>query len=324
MKMLRHSNYVIAVDIGGTKIRVALISHEGKIVYSKKQLSNAIEGPEHVINKLEYLIDKVISSSGIKTTEVNAISLAVAGIIDVNKGVVVVSPHLFDWHMVEIRRIITDRFHLPVFMINDASAAAIGEHRLGAGKGYSNVIYITVSTGIGGGIIVNNKIYYGQDGTAGEFGHMIIMVDGPKCHCGQHGCLESLASGTALRRMVIEEINAGKLTILSRQYGNINDIDAEKIATAAKKGDKLSQDSIAKASYYLGIGMSNIINIFNPEIIIIGGGLSMIGNAFLTPAKITARKTAFKLPASSVKIMKSKLGDNAGIIGAAISAFDQI
>jgi glucokinase len=320
--MTKH--YVIAIDLGGTKIRVALISRDGKMIASIRHLSQAGNGKAHVLRNMEKTINGVLDKSGLDVRNIKSISMAVAGINDMKNGIVTTGPNLPGWHNVNLSRIVSDKFKLPAYLINDATAAAIGEHRLGAGRGYRNLIYLTASTGIGGGIVIENQPYFGTDGAAGELGHMKIIVGGPKCNCGQNGCLEALSSGSAMTRMAIEAINEGRSTILkSLCNDDVSLLTAEIIASAARQGDILSKEIISRASYYLGIGLSNLINIFNPDAIVIGGGLSKMGSMFLNPAKKVAKSIAFKLPASTVKIVKSKLGDDAGIVGAALYAFDR-
>jgi glucokinase len=318
--MKKDKDFIVTVDLGGTNIRVALVSTEGNIVALLKRPSNASKGHAYVIKTLERDIEYIISKSNKNIEDIECISAAIAGINDMKNSIVTTAPNLPGWKKVNLQKILADRFNLPVYLINDATAAAIAEHGLGAGKGYKHLIYLTVSTGIGGGIIIDNKPYYGADGTAGELGHMKIMVDGPKCHCGKNGCLEALVSGYAMANRAITAIEKGRDTILKTfYYDGAGSLTAEKISGAARQGDVLANEIVSEAAHYLGIGLSNIINIFNPEIIVIGGGLSKMGRMLLIPAEKIARQTAFKLPASTVKIVKSKRGDTAGIIGAAIA-----
>ena len=207
-------------------------------------------------------------------------------------------------------------------LINDASAAALGEHRFGAGEGLNNMVYLTVSTGIGGGIIINRELYDGTDGCAAEIGHMVIEVDGPKCNCGNSGCLEVMASGTAIAREAQRYIDQGQRSSLTEfSKHSTGGITAEVVAQAAKNGDTVAFEVIRRAAFYLGIGIANVVNIFNPEMVIIGGGVSKTGELLLKPARKVVKQKVFKLPASTVHIVRSRLGDNAGILGAAIYAF---
>jgi len=207
----------------------------------------------------------------------------------------------------------------PVFLLNDASAAALGEHRMGAGRGLDNLIYITVSTGIGGGLVINGQLYNGTDGCAAEIGHMTILVDGPLCKCGKRGCLEALASGTAIARMARERLAAGGKSCLAElTRGKIEDVTAELVAEAARRGDALALSVIDEAARYLGIGLANLVNIINPQMIIIGGGVSKMGAMLFRPARKSMKEHAFKLPARTVRVVRPRLGLDAGLFGAAI------
>ena len=214
---------------------------------------------------------------------------------------------------------------MKTFLINDANAAALGEMYFGAAKGARNFIYITISTGIGGGIVIDGEIYTGSLGTAGEIGHMTIDTDGPHCNCGNTGCWETLASGTALAREAKQRIAAGvKTSIIEYAGGNIDEINAEVVHKAAQQGDTLAKELIAQTSYYIGVGLTNIINIFNPEVIIIGGGLSNIGDILLEPAYKVAGERAYKVAFESVRFARAELDKNSGVIGAAVYAFREI
>ncbi len=213
--------------------------------------------------------------------------------------------------------------HINTFLLNDANAAALGEHRFGAGRGTNNLIFVTVSTGIGGGIIIDGKLYSGTSGSACEIGHMTIDVNGPKCTCGNTGCLETLASGTAVARDAIGRIRQGeKSTLTEMVKGNLEEITAEKVGIAAQSGDSLSMDVISRAANYLGVGMANIVNIFNPEIIVVGGGMAKLGDFLLDPVRQIVRERAFPISAQAVRIVTAQLGDDAGICGAAVFAFE--
>jgi glucokinase len=282
-------------------------------------LTLADEGTRAVINKLSSTINRSITQAKLKNTELMGIGIATAGILDTRRGIVTASPNLPGWHNVPLRDVIAARSGLTTYLINDASAAALGEHRIGAGRGFDNLLYLTVSTGIGGGIIINGELYSGANGCAGELGHMTVEADGPQCHCGSFGCLEALASGWAIAKKAATCINqGGKSCITELVEGRVENITAETVATAARQGDRLACDIVAKAANYLGIGLANLVNIFNPELIIIGGGLSKMGDMLLEPARKVIKERAFRLPAQTVRIVRARLGSNAGIIGAAI------
>ncbi len=181
-----------------------------------------------------------------------------------------------------------------------------------------------MSTGIGGGIIINDKLYLGPCGSAGEIGHMTIDVNGPRCNCGNIGCLERLASGTAVAQEAIRRVSRGERSSLTEIVeGKIENITAEKVGVAAQGGDSLALDIISKAAVYLGVGMVNLVNIFNPEMIIVGGGMAKMGDLLLAPARQVVLERAYQLPAQAVRIVPAQLGDDAGVLGAAIFAFQQ-
>ena len=314
---------VLAVDLGGTKIRTAIVSQEGDIVAIDNRLTQAHRGLAHVLNRLFDSIDMVVRKGGMQLEEFSGIGVAIAGVLDSKNGILTSSPNLPQWKNVQLKKIMQDRLGLDTFLINDANAAALGEYQFGAGIGAQNLVYLTVSTGIGGGIIIDGKLYEGSTGSAGELGHMTIDADGPRCNCGNYGCLEALASGTAVAREAIERIKSGKMSILKDMKENISDIMAVDVAKAARRGDKLSIEIIAGASYYLGIGLVNIVNIFNPQVIVIGGGMSKMGGMLIEPAKKIVNQRAFKLPARTARIVRARLGNNSGIIGAAVNVFNQ-
>ena len=315
---------VLALDLGGTKIITALISKKGEMIAREYCLTLADEGPESVINRTLSAIDHLLSLKNISLSQLNSISIAAAGAINMEKGVVTSSPSLPGWRDIPLRGVVEEKYKVNTFLINDANAAALAEHHLGAGKGANNLIYITVSTGIGGGIIINGRLYFGSSGGAGEIGHMTVDANGPRCNCGNIGCLEVLASGTAVAREAIRRVSHGeKSSLIEMVEGKIENITAEKVSLAARGGDSLALEVIAKAAAYLGVGIVNLVNIFNPEIIIVGGGMAKMGDLLLDPVRQIVKERAFRLLAQAVRIVPAQLGDDAGVFGAAIFAFQQ-
>jgi len=316
---------VLALDLGGTKIIAAIISNQGQVIAREYNLTLANEGPQAVINRTLSVIDRLLSSRGIDSSQLNSISIAAAGAIDFDKGRVTVSPNIPGWCDIPLRDIVQEKYGVNTFLINDASAAALGEHCFGAGKGVNNLILLTLGTGIGGGIIINGRLYLGVSGSAGEIGHMTIDVNGPRCSCGNIGCLEMLASGTAVAREAIRRIRQGERSSLTEIVGGkIESITAEEVGMAAQGGDPLALEVILKAANYLGVGMLNLVNIFNPEMIIVGGGMAKMGDLLLDPAKQVVRERAFQLLAQAVSIVPAQLGNDAGVLGAAAFAFQQV
>ena len=315
---------VLAIDLGGTKIFAAIISNTGQVLAKKRYPTLADEGPQSVIGRVFSAIDHLLSQRNINPSQLASISIAAAGAIDVKKGLITSSPHLPNWHDVPLRNIVKEKYKVNAFLINDASAAALGEHHFGAGQGVDNLILLAVGTGIGGGIIINSRLYSGTNGSAGEVGHTTIDVNGPRCSCGNTGCLEALVSGTAVTKEAINRINQGEKSSLAEIVkGKTENITAEKISNAAQDGDSLASEIILKAATYLGLGLANLVNIFNPEMIIIGGGIAKIGDPLLNPARQIVRERAFQLSAQAAQIVPAQLGDDAGVLGAAIFAVQQ-
>lgn len=315
---------VLAVDLGGTKIIIAVISHQGEIIARQNYNTLADEGPQAVINRIFSGIEEVLGQNNLKPSQLSAISIAAAGIIDIKNGVITDAPNLPGWHNIPLRSVVEEKFKLTTFLINDADAAALGEHRFGAGKGLNNLILLTLGTGVGGGIIINGKLYLGSSGSAAEIGHMIIDVNGPRCQCGKNGCLEAFVSGSAIAAEAKSRISqGGKSSLIEMADGKIEDITAEKVYLAAEKGDSLASEVISRAAYFLGIGVVNLVNILNPEMVIIGGSVAGMGDILLGPVRQVVKEKAFPLLSQAVKIVPARLGNDAGIFGAAIFALEQ-
>ena len=311
-------NPLLAIDLGGSKIVTAVVSPDGKIMAREYTLTLAEEGAEAVIRRMIDTIDQVIGQANLSRSLFSTIAIAAAGAIDSKKGIVTASPNLPGWFNVPLKEIVKKETGLETFLINDASAAALGEYYFGAGRGVNNLIYMTVSTGIGGGIIIDGKLHVGASGSAGEIGHTTVDINGPRCNCGNIGCLEVLASGKAVAREAQKLIAQGSKSIMLKlAEGELQNVTAQTVSAAAQKGDTLALAIIRKAATYLGVGMVNLVNTFNPDMIIVGGGMSQMGEMLLEPARQVVAERAFQLPAQRVRIVRSQLGDNAGVIGAA-------
>ncbi|MFC2067100.1 ROK family protein [Chloroflexota bacterium] len=320
----KHELPVLAIDLGGTKILAAIISDDGRMIAKERFPTLADEEPKEVINRLFSAIDQVLNMSNMDPSQLDSIGIAAAGGIDLGRGLITQSPNLPGWKDIPLRDMVQEKCRVKTFLVNDASAAALGEHRFGTGRGIHNLIMLTLGTGIGGGIVINGQLYCGATGSAGEIGHMTIDVNGPECACGNRGCLEAFASGTAVAREAIRRIKHGEKSSLVKVVdGKIEDITAEKVGVAARAGDPLSLDVITKAATYLGVGMVSLVNIFNPEMIIAGGGMAEMGDLLLGPAGNMVKERAFPMAAQSVQIVTAHLGNEAGAYGAAAFAFEQ-
>jgi glucokinase len=312
---------VLAVDIGGTKIMTALFSADGRMQAKDVRPTQVAEGVDAVVERLYAAIQDILKNNGVTFSQVQAISIACAGGIDTAQGIVVTpSPNLPDFSRLHLADVIKKKSGIGVYVLNDASAAALGEQRYGAGKGVKDLVLLTLGTGIGGGIIIDGKLYLGAEGGAGELGHMTVEADGLKCGCGNTGCLEMYASGRAVAADAAARLRKGEKSSLTE---NMEKLTAEMVGKAAQQGDKLARDVVARAAFYLGVGMVNIANIFNPEMIVIGGGLVGLGEMLIAPGRKMVAERTFSISSRNIKIVKAKLGNEAGVYGAAAFAFDK-
>lgn len=304
-------DYVIGVDLGGTKISCALATVAG-IVESKWTIpTEAHLGEKVVLDNIIDSINKVMELGKVSIDEIKAIGIGSPGPLDIEKGIVVTTPNL-PFKNFKLVEPIKKEFNIPVFLDNDANVAAIGEYMLGAAKGLKNMIYVTVSTGVGGGAVLDGKVYRGSTYNALEVGHMTLDPFGPTCGCGNNGCLEAMSSGTAIARRANEALRSKVETSL-RKYETVTSYE---VFEEAKAGDIVAKEIIDRALTYLGIGIANMITSFDPEIIIIGGGVSKAGDIVFDKVKEVVNRRNFKTMAENCKIVPAGLGTNAGMLGA--------
>ena len=316
---------ILGVDLGGTKILTAVTNYQGKMLSRDHSITPAQKGHEAVIQSILESAYRALEQADVAVSALTAIGVGAPGISNPETGILFTSPNLPRWRDVPLRDIMQERLGKRTFLINDANAAALGEFYFGAARGARNFIYITISTGIGGGIVIDGKIYGGAIGAAGEVGHMTIDDNGPICNCGNKGCWETLASGTALAREARHRIEEGvRTSILEYAEGEVEKVTAQVIHKAAEQGDSLAKELIARTGYYVGVGLANLINIFNPELIVIGGGLSNIGDMLLEPAFEVAGERAYKEAFQTVRFASAELGRNSGVLGAAAFALREI
>jgi glucokinase len=315
---------VVAVDIGGTKVLAALVTPAGELRYKAEIPTRPEEGVDAVVRRIGDLVQGVLDGARLAVAALAGLGIACAGGVDTARGVIVTpSPHLPDWTGLPLRDRLTGRFPVPAALLNDASAAALGEHRYGAGRGSSHLVLLTLGTGVGGGIITNGRLYLGASGAAGEIGHMTV-ADGPECGCGNTGCLEMLASGTAIAREADRRLRDGEPSVLTAMTGgNDTPLTAEMVAGAAASGDALARAVLERAGHYLGVGLVNLVNIFNPEVIVLGGGMAALDHVLVDPARRLVAERAFGISAAAVRIVRAELGNNAGVCGAAAYVRDE-
>ena len=305
---------LIGIDIGGTNLRLALADTNGKILLKHRSLVSESLGKSR-IDTICSIIEQLLKKNPQGT--LLGIGAAFPGPIDRVSGEVVHSPHLEREHRIPVKATLEECFGVPVVLDNDANAAALGEHRCGAGVGVSDMIYLTISTGIGGGFILGDKLYRGFLGGAGEVGHISLLPEGPLCACGRRGCLEALSSGTAIAREAAARLQKDRDSLLTElSKSSVESIDAKMVHKAALQGDLLCQEVISDAAYYLGLGLASLINIFNPELVVLGGGVMNIGDMLLEPATKLASERAMPLASGAVRFKPGCLGDDAGLVGA--------
>ncbi|HSB65083.1 MAG TPA: ROK family protein [Anaerolineales bacterium] len=299
-------NYIVA-DVGGTHIRVACFPVHSQKPSILKRIATV--GPDSPHDRLLQLIATVTP----KDEDIAVIAVAAPGPLDPFAGIVYEAPNIPSWINLPLRKLIEDRFHVPVAIGNDANLAALGEWRFGAGVGHRNLVYVTVSTGIGGGVIIENQLLLGARGLAAELGHLTIIPDGPLCGCGQRGHLEAVAAGPAIAAWVEQELSQGIPSTLVKG----KPITAKDVSKAAKQGDELAKAALARSATFIGTAIADYLHIFNPSMVIIGGGVSQSGDNFLNPLRTAMNEHVMsKKYLDDLILTTSALGDDVGLMGA--------
>lgn len=304
-----------ALDLGGTNVRAIIAGLDGKVLGDRIQPSRAHEGLEPTLGSMTDVLEGAAAEASVSVADLAGLGICSAGWVDSEKGIVPAAPQLPGWRNVPLTKIMQERTGVRAWLENDANAAALGEHVFGAGKNALHLVYITVSTGIGGGIIVDGKLYGGAKGSAGEIGHTIIDPAGPLCGCGNYGCLESLASGTAIARRGEEAAASGESAVLAAMQAKGEAINAETMAAAALSGDAACREIFAEAGRFLGVALANLVNLLSPELILIGGGVAHEPELFLPQAENTMRTLSLSEPLKHVRLALAELGDLAGPLG---------
>ena len=308
----------IGIDLGGTNIKGAIVDSEKGIVYGVRSIpTTAHKGHDAVIDRIAAFCKTMIMDSGLDPNEILGIGIGLPGAIDSRTGVSIFMTNLPDhWINVPVGDIMKEKTGLPTFLLNDVNAITWGELCVGAGRGCSSAVCFALGTGIGGGVVLNGDLILGRTGVAGELGHMIVEPHGNRCNCGGFGCLETYASGPAIRSAAMKAIAHGGTTILGKLVNyDLNLIEAKVVTEAALQGDQIAIDIYRKAGYYLGIAVSNMIMALEPERIIITGGVAAAGNLLLDPIRKTVQERVHVTPIDGITIVMGELGDNAGVIG---------
>jgi glucokinase len=322
MKAPNKTSYIIGLDLGGTKISAGALHVDGTHMSGLRSIATQPElGAEGVIDRIVGAIEDVMADTikehGVSRKDFIGIGTGAPGPLDRDKGIVVVAPNL-GWKDFPMRDRIESRLGIPTTLDNDANCATVGEWWLGAARGGRNVVGITIGTGIGGGLIINGELYHGVSDVAGEIGHTTIDVNGRHCKCGNYGCLEAYASGPAIatraREALVREDTASMLP--SMVDNQLDRITAETVYEAAKKGDGLANEVVRDTARYLGAGIATLLNVINPDTVVIAGGVIRAGDALLVPLRAEVRRRAFKPAVAAARIVPAELPGTAGVVGA--------
>ncbi len=304
----------VGIDVGGTNIKGGLLSKNGEIIAEEKIPTEADSGVTHVLSRIKKLVHELTESVD-NNFLIRRMGIGLAGQIDIKKGIFLEGPNLPGWYGVNVEAELEKDLNMSVIVDNDASLAALGEFTWGAGRGANDMLMVTLGTGVGGGLILDGKIYHGAGGLAGEFGHITIEKDGPVCTCGRKGCVEAFVGTYAIIRQVQEKLNSGQKSLLGK-------ISPEKmtpkdVSLAASQGDRVALEVLRDVGTYLGIGLANVVNLLNIERIVVGGGVANAGELILRPAREALNNEALTNLAKMATIVPAALGEQAGIVGAA-------
>lgn len=304
---------VIGIDLGGTNLRLSLVSKEGRVMGSRRSAIGKDRSEGEIIGRL---VEQIRLMTGkIKKGSVGAVGMGVPGIVSAEEGRVYASPHFPAWSHFHLAKRLKTRIKIPVFIDNDANMAALGERWMGAARGFNTFLMVTLGTGIGGALVIDSKVFHGNHGFAGEIGHMVINAEGPRCACGSRGCFETYASATGLSRMAGEFLSLRKLSSTDK-----NDL-AVKLARLARRGHQTAIKTYRQFGYYLGIGLASLINATGIQRVVLGGGMMGAKDLFLYAAREELKRRTYAQTYRGIKICHALRGDDGGILGAALTAY---
>src|SRR5438876_3145613 len=315
------ADYVVGVDIGGTKIYSGVFNSSLECIGTARVSTKAQRGADSVIERIVRCVLDAVDECDLTIAQVKGIGVGAPGAVDSEAGRVIFAPNL-EWKDVALKKPLEKELKAPVFLENDCNVSALGVYETELKRKPKNMVGIFLCTGIGAGLILNGEIYSGFNRTAGEIGHMVLEVSGPKCGCGNNGCFEALASRTALFRKIQLAVKAGQKTLLTDMLGpDLEDLRSGDLRKAIRRGDKFVDHIVEEAAEYTGIAVANIINLINPEIVVLGGGIiEALEDEMMAIIVETAMEYALSGTAKGIEIMASKLGDEAGITGGAVLA----
>jgi glucokinase len=301
---------VLALDVGGTKLAAGVVDRSGLVHSFLVAPSHADQGPDRVLPRLFELGRRAVEESGLSWREIDAVGIGCGGPLDAERGVLIAPPHLPGWRDVPLTDLAEEAYDRPATLENDATAGAAGEHRYGAGAGTRHMVYLTISTGVGGGVVVDRRLYRGAGGNGGELGHVTVDWHGRPCRgCGRRGCLEAYVSGTSIAERAHE--------------AGLDGVTAEDVARLARDGDPVATRVWDETVEALACGLASIVNLFEPELVVIGGGVSRSGEQLLAPVRERVRASSMQPAGIAADIVASALGDQVGVVGAAAIVYDR-
>lgn len=327
MPKAKTSKFIIGVDLGGTNIVVGSLSEDGSREFAmRSEPTRADQGADAVVDRMVRMIDTVIAetvaAAGVKREACLGVGVGAPGPLDREAGIVITTPNL-GWTNFPLRQVIADRVGLPATLDNDANCATLGEWWLGAARGGRNVVGMTIGTGIGGGLILDGRLYHGASDVAGEIGHTTIDLTGRRCKCGNYGCLEAYASGPSIAERAREALAGDTTSQLHGMVdGDLSRITAATVYTAAQDGDEIALEVVRETARFLGAGIANLLNVFNPDVVVIAGGVTQAGDTLFEPVRREVRRRAFTPAVAACRIVPGSLPGTAGVVGA-VATFRQ-
>ena len=318
-----NQGYVVGVDIGSTHVTILLANYAAHVIKDIEWPIRIDEGPTVILGQVDQRLKDLLNESNLKMGDIKAICVGVPGPVVLQEGMVSEPPIMPGWDKFPIKNYIKSLWKVPVTIGNDAELGAIGEWAYGAGRGEDNLAYIKVGRGIGAGLLLDGQVYHGAAGSAGEIGHFTIEENGPLCSCGNRGCLEAVAGGNAVAKRAIESIKNGHRTELSA-ITPIDSIQSKDVIAAACNGDLLAQQILSEAGAHLGTAIAGLVNLFNPSIIIVGGGVSQIGDLLLEPIRLTVQRRSLKMASKGLRISTALLGRRSSGMGAVVQALSLV
>jgi len=310
---------VLAADFGGTHLRAALVTEEGELIHRADHETPEDATPDSIVADV---VEMLAAAAGGATPAPSAACIATAGLINADEGKVILAPNIPGFRNLVLTTPVAERLGIPTYIENDASAAALGEFRFGAGRGTRHLLHATIGTGIGGGIVVEGKLYRGAKGLAGEIGHIILDPAGPRCNCGSRGCLEAMVSGVAFAERARYLLENDKSPVLTELVGD-DEPTSLHLFDAATRGDQLCEAEIRHGGHLLGLGLGSLVNVLNPDAVTLSGGMLSMGEMLLGPMKEAMYSLAYG-PAAGTLVRVSTLGEDAGLLGAAAVAFERL